>query len=121
MSIYSQNILEHYKNPSNFWEKKDCDCIKSQENRSCWDTVKIFLDFDWKSVKKMQFSWKWCAISMACSSILSEEIIWMSFDEVLKLKLEDIEDMIWLKLWVWRIKCWTLALETLKSAVKEFN
>ena len=119
MSIYSQNILEHYKEPQNKGKIENCDCEKKQVNRSCWDQIKIFLKYDWDKIEKFTFEWEGCAISIASASMLTEELPWMSKEEILKLWLEDVKDLLWVEIWANRIKCAILALETVQDCLKK--
>ena len=119
MSIYSQNILEHYKNPQNKKRMDDADISEENANRSCWDQIKVYLKIKDNKLEKLSFEWDWCAVSMASASILTEELIWMKAKEVLLLWLEDIQDMLWIEVWANRIKCSLLALESLQKGIKK--
>ena len=121
MSIYSQNILEHYKEPQNKWRLETCDCEKKQVNRSCGDQITVFVKLtgNWEEIEKVTFDWEGCAISIAAASMLSEELPWMKVEKVLKLWLEEIKDLLWVEIWANRIKCSLLALETIQSCLKK--
>ncbi len=121
MSIISQNILEHYKYPKNKKEMGNPDAVAESVNRSCWDSVKMFVKFekDKKTIKEISFVWNWCSVSIACASMLTEELIWESVANIDKIELNDIEEMLWIKIWANRIKCATLALNTIKEAINK--
>lgn len=119
MSIYSQNILEHYKYPQNKCEMISPDHTCENTNRSCWDSIVVYLKIEWDKINEIKFTWNWCAISMATASILSEELIWMTKEEILKLKLEDIEELIQVKIWANRIKCALLAISAIQECLKK--
>lgn len=120
MSIYSQNIIEHYKFPQNKRKMKNFHSKKENINRSCWDSIVIYLKMedDNETIKQITFEWNWCSISMATASILSDELIWMKRLEVLSLELKDIENILWINIWANRIKCAMLSLSTIKECLK---
>ena len=114
MSIYTQNILEHFKSPQNKGIILGAQIDEENVNRSCWDRVRVYAELKGEMISDIKFEWDWCAISMASCSMLTDEIKWMKTAEVMKLKLEDVEDMLWVKVWANRIKCAMLCLETLQ-------
>lgn len=121
MSIYSQNILEHYKSPKNKKKMSKPDIKEENINRSCWDSIIVYIKMndDKNTIKSMTFEWQWCSISMATASILTEELLWMTKEEILNLELKDIEEILWINVWANRIKCALLALNTVKECLKK--
>ena len=120
MSIYSQNILEHYKSQKNKWVIKNADHVHENINRSCWDEITIYIKVNKKeeSIEEIKFEWHWCAISMWVASMISEELVWLKIEDVEALWLNDIEDIVWIKIWANRIKCALLAIDTIKKALQ---
>lgn len=121
MSIYSQNIIEHYKFPQNKKRMNNCDYKWENINRSCWDSITIYLKLekDKDTIKSITFEWDWCSVSMATASILSEELVWMKKDDILWLKLKNIEEFLWISIWANRIKCALMALNIIQDGLKK--
>lgn len=118
MSLYSQNILEHYKDPVNKWKIEGPSIQSTSANRSCWDEITVYIVVQNEIIKELKFEWVWCAISMATADILAEELVWSNVNEISLMWLADIEDLVGIKMWANRIKCALLALEAIKSWIK---
>lgn len=87
-------ILEHYSHPSNFEEVSDDSYVKIHENNgSCIDNLNYYIKIEDDIIKDIKFSGEACAISMASSSIASENLIGKSVDDAIKY-INDFENMI---------------------------
>ena len=65
---------------------------------------------------KIRFSGHGCAISQAAASMLSEEIVGMSVQDVMALDKAAVLDLLGIEISATRIKCALLCLKVLKSA-----
>ncbi len=113
--LYRENILEHYKNPSNYGSLQDPDISYTDSNPLCGDEIRIDINLDNNKVKDVRFQGKGCAISKASASMLTEMIEGMSLEEMKEITKEDIMDVLGIKLGPVRIKCALLSLKVLKA------
>ncbi|MFA6992823.1 MAG: SUF system NifU family Fe-S cluster assembly protein [Candidatus Gracilibacteria bacterium] len=118
MDLYSEIILDHYKNPRNKGELKDPTNVAEESNPLCGDKLKISLKFDKAGkVEKAKFSGEGCAISQAAASMLTEKLIGKTTKEIANLKDKDILKMLNIPISHSRQKCALLALKALKKAI----
>lgn len=118
MDLYSEIILDHFKNPHNKGIIKNPTAKAEEYNPLCGDKIKIYLKTDKNGVvTQAKFTGEGCAISQASASMLSEKLIGKTFTQIKKIKNKDIYKMLGIKINMGRIKCALLSLVTVKKAI----
>ena len=77
-------ILDHYKNPRNYGTIENADASFEEGIPSCGDVVRLDLKLKNGRLEDVKFSGKGCAISQASCSIMTEQVIGKSVDEILR-------------------------------------
>ena len=92
----SNEIITFYsKTPPNKYIMEDYTVKHKEENRSCSDTIEVFLKIDEDdNVAEWSFDWVTSIITTATSSIFGESIVWMNVYDVLDKGYEYIVELI---------------------------
>ncbi len=116
--MYREVILDHYKNPRNFGTLDPADVSYEDDNPLCGDRIRIDLRLDENQrVKEVAFSGHGCAISQASASMLTEEILGKTLDEIRHIGKEQVLELLGIELGPVRLKCALLSLKVLKAGV----
>lgn len=88
--MYSDMVMEHFRNPRNVGELDDADVVVQHGDPACGDMLLLFLKIDDDVVTNVKFRILGCGAAIATSSVASELALGKSLDEVLKLTDLDI-------------------------------
>ncbi len=116
MDLYSEIILDHYKNPHNYGKLDNPTISATEDNPLCGDDIQIDLKVENDKVTEVGFSGEGCAISQASTSMLSDKLIGMTLDEIKNFPNEEIYKMLGVQISPGRVKCALLGLVTAKKA-----
>ena len=87
-------ILEHYSHPSNFEEINDKSYEKiNTNNESCIDNLNFYIKIEDNLIKDIKFNGEACAISMASSSIATDNLIGKTISEAINY-IDNFDNMI---------------------------
>jgi nitrogen fixation NifU-like protein len=115
--LYREYILEHYKRPHHHGSLDRHDMEAHDLNPLCGDeiTFQIALGDDGK-VSDVAFDGHGCAISQASASMLSDELIGKTADDLMALDRDTVLDLLGIDISATRMKCAMLSLKVVKAA-----
>lgn len=113
--LYRDNIIDHYQNPRNYGTLEHPDISYEDSNPVCGDELRIDLQVKDSKVVDARFSGHGCSISQASASMLTEEIIGKTLEEVKQIDKQYLLDLLGIPLGPVRLKCALLSLKVLKA------
>ncbi len=118
MSLYQDEIMDHYRNPRNFG-CKDCESNTSSElhNPSCGDKIEVRMTLENDVVTNICFEGFGCALSTASASILTEYVKGRPTSEVKQIDSEKVLSLLKIGITPARMKCALLPLEAIQEAI----
>jgi len=117
---YREYILDHYRNPRNYGTLEHPNAHAEDSNPLCGDQLAIDLQIEADRVTAVRFKGRGCAISQAAASMLTEELVGKTLEEVGQMTFEDVIEDLGKDVVSTRTRCATLALTIMKSASDRF-
>jgi len=115
-------LVDHYQRPRHRGTLPDADARIPGGNPGCGDIITMYLKAqeDSERIEAVSFEGVGCTLSQAAASILAERINHQqpTFAEILDFSYEEMLDLLGRGIAASRPQCATLALGTLKGAVK---
>ncbi len=124
INIYSEKVMEHFRNPRNMGEMKDADSVGEVGNPVCGDLMYIYIKVKEKDGQKIiddiSFQTFGCAAAIATSSMVTELAKGKTLNEALKLTRDDVADSLD-GLPPIKMHCSNLAADGLHDAIRKYQ
>jgi nitrogen fixation NifU-like protein len=118
--MYTQKVLDHFKNPHNQGEMKDADAIGQEGNPVCGDVMKIYLKIKDDVIEDIKFETLGCAAAIAVSSDLTDMVKGKTLEEALKITKDDIVNDLG-GLPPVKLHCSMLGVDALHQAIENYK
>lgn len=119
--LYSEKVMDHFKNPRNVGEIEDADGVGEVGNPVCGDIMKMYLKInDDEIIEDVKFETFGCGSAIASSSMATELIKGKSVEEALSLTNKAVAEALD-GLPAHKMHCSVLAEEAIKSAIDDYN
>ena len=119
MALYSEKVMDHFRNPRNVGVLEDANGIGEVGNAKCGDIMKIYLKIENETVDDVKFETFGCGSAIASSSMATELIKGQPLSEALKLTNKAVTEALD-GLPAHKLHCSVLAEEAIKAAVKDY-
>ncbi|MBP1564901.1 MAG: Fe-S cluster assembly scaffold protein NifU [Oscillospiraceae bacterium] len=119
MALYSEKVMDHFRNPRNVGTMENADGIGEVGNAKCGDIMKIYLKIDNDIITDVKFETFGCGSAIASSSMATELIKGKPVSEALALTNRAVVEALD-GLPPHKIHCSVLAEEAIKSALKDY-
>lgn len=90
MPMYSEKVMEHFKNPRNVGEIKDADGVGEVGNPVCGDMMTFYIKVKDEKLDDVKFKTFGCGAAIAVSSMVSEMAKGKTIDEAMKITKESV-------------------------------
>lgn len=119
MALYSEKVMDHFRNPRNVGVIENADGVGEVGNPVCGDIMKIYLKIDNDVVTDVKFETFGCGSAIASSSMATELIKGKPVFEVLQLTNKAVVEALD-GLPAHKLHCSVLAEEAIKKALKDY-
>ncbi|MCQ2558508.1 MAG: Fe-S cluster assembly scaffold protein NifU [Oscillospiraceae bacterium] len=119
MALYSDKVMDHFRNPRNVGVIEDANGVGEVGNPKCGDIMKIYLKIQDDTIADVKFETFGCGSAIASSSMATELIKGQPLSEALKLTNQAVTEALD-GLPAHKIHCSVLAEEAIKKAVKDY-
>ena len=119
MALYSEKVMDHFRNPRNVGSIENADGVGEVGNAKCGDIMKIYLKIDGDVISDAKFETFGCGSAIASSSMATELIKGRPVSEALSLTNTAVVEALD-GLPAHKIHCSVLAEEAIKNALKDY-
>ena len=119
MALYSEKVMDHFRNPRNVGVIEDADGIGEVGNAKCGDIMKIYLKIENDIIVDVKFETFGCGSAIASSSMATELIKGKPVSDALALTNKAVVEAL-NGLPAHKLHCSVLAEEAIKSALKDY-
>ena len=120
MALYSEKVMDHFRNPRNVGVIEDANGIGEVGNAKCGDIMKMYLKIEDDIIKDVKFETFGCGSAIASSSMATELIKGQPVSEAMKLTNKAVAEALD-GLPAYKMHCSVLAQEAIESALKDYE
>ena len=119
MALYSEKVMDHFRNPRNLGVIENADGIGKVGNAKCGDIMEMYLKIDNDMITDVKFETFGCGSAIASSSMATELIKGKPISEAAKLTNKAVTEALD-GLPPQKIHCSVLAEEAIQKALEDY-
>ena len=120
MSLYSEKVMDHFRNPRNVGVIEDANGIGEVGNAKCGDIMKMYLKIEDDIIVDVKFETFGCGSAIASSSMATELIKGKPVSEAMKLTNKAVAEALD-GLPAYKMHCSVLAEEAIRNALEDYQ
>jgi len=117
--MYSEKVLDHFRNPRNVGEIPDADGVGSVGNPVCGDVMTIYIKVKDNRISDIKFKTFGCGAAVATTSMVTELAKNKTLEEAAKITRNDVANALD-GLPKVKMHCSNLASDGLRAAIKDY-
>lgn len=117
--MYSEKVMEHFRNPRNVGEIPDADGVGNVGNPICGDLMTMYIKVKDNRIEDIKFKTFGCGAAIATSSMTTELAKGKTLEEALKITRSDVADALD-GLPPIKMHCSNLAADALHAAIDDY-
>jgi len=118
--MYSEKVLDHFRNPRNVGEIEDADGVGSVGNPVCGDVMSIYIKVKEDMIEDIKFKTFGCGAAIATTSMTTELAKGKTLDEAMTITRQDVADELG-GLPPVKMHCSNLAADALHEAIENYR
>ena len=118
--MYSEKVMQHFKNPQNMGEIPDADGVGSVGNPTCGDLMTMYIKVKDDRIEDVKFKTYGCGAAIATSSMTTELAKGKTIDEAMKISRASVADSLG-GLPPVKMHCSNLAADALHAAIEDYK
>ncbi len=118
--MYSEKVLEHFKNPRNVGDMEDADGEGTVGNPVCGDMMAMYIKVKDDRIEDIKFKTFGCGAAIATSSMTTEMAKGKTLDEAMQISRQDVAEALE-GLPPVKMHCSNLAADALHEAIKDYR
>jgi nitrogen fixation NifU-like protein len=118
--MYSEKVLDHFRNPRNVGEIEDPDGVGTVGNPVCGDVMSIYIKVNDDKISDIKFKTFGCGAAIATTSMTTELAKGKTLDEALEITREEVADRLG-GLPPVKMHCSNLAADALHEAIADYR
>ncbi len=120
MALYSDKVMDHFRNPRNVGVIEDADGVGEVGNAKCGDIMKMYLKIDNDIITDVKFETFGCGSAIASSSMATELIKGKPVSEAMALTNKAVAEALD-GLPDYKMHCSVLAEEAIRNALDDYE
>jgi nitrogen fixation NifU-like protein len=117
--MYSEKVMEHFRNPHNMGEIPDADGVGTVGNPVCGDLMTIYIKVKDNKIEDIKFKTFGCGAAIATSSMITELARGKTLEEAMKISRGDVAENLG-GLPPIKMHCSNLAADGLHAAIQDY-